>query len=352
MTDTSKGKVASLTGSLLARKGTATPAGLTRVLAGEIDTPAPIEATITADEANHDQPSLNLGAGPSEDRDGRGEESWAPLSQIVIQPHSFTSEDFAPAPEAIAPVGDIGIEPSLLVDQAHLLRATPPEGGRGEGIIVETPLVPPVLHPDEPILVVPRVQHDPGGEDGAGARTEAEQSEYEELAAPTLGPAVRDWAPDQEVPDDAAAATVHLDTPLGSRERPASEPYLAVRAEAPADSLDEPPIKGSEEKDLPEALPKSAPVLAPVVATRTTSRPEAAKPVVVPPIRIGELQARARDPGPQTAAAANQASSFCHTGVGDISWGDLASLSNESRWRRHCGQCGRGRGTDDLGYRR
>ncbi|MHA1565404.1 MAG: hypothetical protein ACTSX7_08845, partial [Alphaproteobacteria bacterium] len=305
MSDTSKGKVASLTGSLLARKGTATPAGFTRLHPGERDLPVPVvttpEVNVAPNEADGNQPSLDLGAGILENRDGGAEERWAPLSQIVIRPHPFTSAEPTPVPAAevtprITSIGDIGIEPSLLANPALLLPVTPLGGESSEHVIVETPLVPPALHRNEPILAVPKLQRDSGGEDGVETPADVDLGEYEELAAPTLGPARRDWEQDPEVREGVgAAATISLDADREPSGRPASEPHLAPQQTTPP-ALAESPVEQIEEKAPPEpiVLPKSAPVLAPVVAQRTTSRAEVPKPKVVPPIRIGELQARAR----------------------------------------------------------
>ncbi len=305
MTDTNKGKVASLTGSLLARKGTATPAGFTRVHAGEIDPSAPappIEADATPDGVASDQPSLSLSGGSGEGKDGGAEEGWAPLSQIVIRPHPFISKEPPPepvpdpvpeAPPALAPIGDIGIEPALLMSPALMLPVTSQENARRERVTVETPVVAPVLQHNEPILVVPRLQRDVGEGFDGGASADVEKNEYEELPAPTLGPAMRDRGPDREVPEGVA---VRLDPVLEPGARPATEPQLGESTQSIAPTLGVPSVKGNEKRGRPEpiVLPRPAPVLAPVVAKRSTSRAKVATANVMPPIRIGELQARAR----------------------------------------------------------
>ncbi len=316
MTDLNKGKVASLTGNLLARKGSATPAGFVRVAPGESKAPdyevPPPEAGGQGATVSGEQSSLAFGADfESVGSRGKGDgsdEGWAPLSQIVIRPHPYRSEETKrrePIP-ATPPPEEIGIEPSLLADGALRLPVTPVPVGNDDDVAVETPRVPPAERRNEPILVVPRVRHGDADESGlSGEPDEADGGEFEELAAPTLRPVEEDTAIPAPVlgaptgardgPDagqrhnaEAAVADIIVAPTLGAPDTPASseasEPQLRVGDEV-ARPASEPPAD-EQARDQPR-------IVAPVAARRREAKSQAT-PIIVPPIRIGELKAQAR----------------------------------------------------------
>lgn len=327
MTEKIKEKVAALTGNLLARKGKATPAGFTRAVPFENEPqeprPVAVQSGGAREEDDGDQPSLDLGPAYSSKSD-TAEEGWAPLSQIAIRPNPFRTDEpeSAQVAEPIVPSDppkEVGIEPTLLMDPARSLPVTPVLGEIDSDVIVETPHVPPVGYPNEPILVVPRAlgKVGEGEEDDLVAPDDADGGAFEELAAPTLG------GGDSTEPHLGATPVMEAGDDLDGKAKDASEDRVgeSVLAAAVLSSIDEPDSPATKEPRLTETpdvveppvgeaeiAPRAGgdsradgrgggagatPIKLPAAKPPETKSP-GPRPVVAPPIRIGELQAQAR----------------------------------------------------------
>jgi len=317
VTDTNKEKVATLTGSLLARKGGATPAGFTRAVPYESETTDPQSVASrpidARKEADSDQPSLDLGPAFLS-KSGGAEEGWAPLSQIAIRPHPFQSEESKPAgaadpTPALVPSRDVGLEPTLSMDSAQSLPAMPVLGKSDRDATAEKPPEPPERYPREPILVMPLALRKAGaGErDADAASDDVRGGEFEALAAPKPDQLAGDsLAPGAEPPPVAEAGNG-----LGAdaKDRPEEGEGILAAVLSSMDGQDGPPVNETPPKETPVTEPPE-PVAAAgrsgdprldggvgvgaVRLKRPAARSSEVKAGAAQPIRIGDLQARAR----------------------------------------------------------